>query len=453
MPSQAGALRGGGAAGQGVRVTASAGDAAELTARFLAAVGTRQEMAVVVPVQLATDPGEPAWAVGPLPRSHRDPAAEAAGRRQLFTAAAGRALYDRRWHSETAVVNGSLRLDGLELLRTPSPRSPQQALAVLHFIVEGAPILPILRALSGRRQSADPDPLQGVFDPAALLAGVAGTDGPAGPFALSRPYTVAFFTPDAALREALRDPVTGELPLSADLLLRSLASRAAPSDIPLAPEHVPDVRADAGRISADWSGMVLRQGAAFLGHRADSGPGDFYDYAARNARGIYLDALLLGTVQRDHIDELTDDLSAVFSGPGLARRVAALEHRIAVFRSTYWRQHLNAHGPANNLLLAFQAKYRLPDRFTQILAEADDYARLVQTQESQQIAGALGVLTILGLPVSTALAILQVLGDSSPLDLVLALGAALAATAAALTTRYGRLVLSSLRGGARRGAD
>ncbi|MDX6354464.1 MAG: hypothetical protein QOF98_1367, partial [Streptomyces sp.] len=64
---------------------------------------------------------------------------------------------------------------------------------------------------------------------------------------------------------------------------------------------------------------------------------------------------------------------------------------------------------------------------------------------------ALGVLTILGLPVSTALAILQVLGDSSPLDLVLALGAALAATAAALTTRYGRLVLSSLRGGARRG--
>ena len=84
----------------------------------------------------------------------------------------------------------------------------------------------------------------------------------------------------------------------------------------------------------------------------------------------------------------------------------------------------------------------------QILAEAADYSRLVQTQESQQIAGALGVLTILGLPVSTALAILQVLGDADPVHLVIALAAALAATGAALTPRYGRLVLSSLRGGA-----
>jgi hypothetical protein len=154
--------------------------------------------------------------------------------------------------------------------------------------------------------------------------------------------------------------------------------------------------------------------------------------------------------QRDHINELTDDLSAVFDGPGLARRVAGLEQRIARFRSTHWRQHLIAHGPANDLLYAFQRKHRLPERFTQILAEAADHARLVQTQESQQIAGALGVLTVLGLPLGTALSVLQVLGDSDPVDLVLAMGAALAATAAALTTRYGRLVLSSLRGGSRR---
>jgi hypothetical protein len=341
----------------------------------------------------------------------------------------------------------------MELLRTPGARSPEQALAVLHVTVTGTPLLRMLRAFSGRRQSSDPDPMRGPFDPATLLAGVADTAAPAGPFALARPYTVAFFTPDAALTEALRDPVTDELPLRADLLLHALASRAAPSDVPLAPEHLPELRADADRISADWSALVLRQGAAFLGHRADSGPGDFYDYAVGNARGVYLDALLLGTAQRDHIDELTDDLSAVFSGSGLSRRVGELERRISVFRSTHWRQHLNAHGPANDILLAFQAKYRLPERFSQILAEAADYSRLAQTQESQQIAGALGVLTILGLPLSTALSILQVLGDSSGTDLLVALAAALAATAAALTTRYGRLVLSSLRGGPRGGGS
>jgi hypothetical protein len=115
--------------------------------------------------------------------------------------------------------------------------------------------------------------------------------------------------------------------------------------------------------------------------------------------------------------------------------------------------HRKHAGRGRHILLAFQAEYRLPERFSQILAEAADYARLAQTQESQQIAGALGVLTILGPPLSTALSVLQVLGDSSGTHLLVAPAAALAATAAALTTRYGRLVLSSLRGGPRGGGS
>ncbi|WP_243766917.1 hypothetical protein [Streptomyces sp. GC420] len=134
----------------------------------------------------------------------------------------------------------------------------------------------------------------------------------------------------------------------------------------------------------------------------------------------------------------TDALSAVFDGgPGPARRVTALEQRIAVFRSTYWRRHQTAHGPANGLLRAYQEEHRLPERFAEILAEAAGYRRLAQTQESRQISGALGVLTFLGLPLGTALSVLQVLGDESPAHLLIALGGALAATAAALTTRYG----------------
>jgi hypothetical protein len=45
------------------------------------------------------------------------------------------------------------------------------------------------------------------------------------------------------------------------------------------------------------------------------------------------------------------------------------------------------------------------------------------------------------------LSILQVLGDCSVTHLLIALALSIAATAAALTTPYGRLVLSSLRGG------
>ncbi|MEU9879708.1 hypothetical protein [Streptomyces phaeochromogenes] len=143
-----------------------------------------------------------------------------------------------------------------------------------------------------------------------------------------------------------------------------------------------------------------------LGHRPDTGAGDFFEFGALHSRTVYLDALLLGSLQRDHIDELTDELtdelSEVFNSSRLARRVATLERNIAVFRSTYWRQHLTAHGAANDLLLALQNQHRLPARFNEILAEAADYSRLVQTQESQQISGSLGVLTILGLPLGTA---------------------------------------------------
>jgi hypothetical protein len=346
------------------------------------------------------------------------------------------------------VTEGALRLEGMELLRAATPEAPRQALGVLHFRVEGPRLLDVLRAI-GHRPGAEPDPLAGALDPASLFDGVADARPPTAPFALARPYTVAFFTPDSSHTAALREG--DRLPVLADRWLRSLASRSMEVENPSPPERLERVANEAIRMSADWSALVGRHGAAFLGHRPDQGEGDFYEFAMLQVRTVYLDALLLGMVQRDHIDSLTDELSTVFDGgPGLGRRVTSLERNIAVFRSTYWRQHQTVHGPASALLRSFQAQHRLPELFAEILAEAADYSRLVQTQETQQISGALGVLTILGLPLGTALSVLQVRGDENPLHLLIALAGAFAATAGALTTRYGRLVLASLRGGLRR---
>lgn len=340
----------------------------------------------------------------------------------------------------------------MEILRTATartattPGNAQHALLVMHFTPVG-PLLPLLRAI-GHRPTAGPDPLTGPLDPAALLDDLADVRDHAGTFALARPYTVAFLTPGAEHTPALRAGPGAVLPDGADRWLWQLASRSAPVDFPVAPESAPHHDSSVVRVSADWSALVLRHGAAFLGHRVDGGDGDFYEFGALHARTVYLDALLLGSLQRDHIDELTEELSEVFDSERLTRRVTALEKNIARFRSTYWRQHLTAHGPANGLLRAFQHQHRLPERFAEILAEAADYSRLTQTLESQQISGALGVLTILGLPLGTALGVLQVLGDESVSHLLVALALSVAATAGALTTRYGRLVLSSLRGGA-----
>ncbi|RNG28912.1 hypothetical protein [Streptomyces botrytidirepellens] len=410
--------------------------------------GTRQELTVVLPARLQHAPD---WPEGPFPFELGSRRTDAATRSTYFAAASARALYGApgrpcRWHLPQDAKRDGLHLLGMELLRAATARDPEHALAVLHFSVE-KPLLPVLRTLAGRRSSTADEPLTGPFDPAALLAGVADVRATGAPFAIARPYTVAFMAPSEQHTPVLRDGPQGTLPVSADRWLWQLASRSTPEDFPLPPETADEQLKDTMRISADWSALVLRQGTAFVGHRPDTGAGDFFEFGALHSRTVYLDALLLGSLQRDHIDELTDELSAVFDSSRLARRVAALERNIAVFRSTYWRQHLTAHGPANDLLLAFQNQHRLPARFTEILAEAADYSRLVQTQESQQISGALGVLTILGLPLGTALSILQVLGDDSVAHLLIALGLSIAATAAALTTRYGRLVLSSLRGG------
>lgn len=385
--------------------------------------------------------------MGPLPFEMRTRRTNTATRQTYFAPSAARVLYSDRWHRSVVISQGPLRLDGMELLRAATLPDPQGALAVLHFTVTGPNLLLALRSLA-HRGTTDPGPFGEEFSPESLLNHVAQHASASHAHASARPYTVALLTPDDTHVPALR--ASAGLPGSADHWLWQLASRSNEADFPTTPEHMEKVSEEAIRISSDWSALVLRHGAAFMGHRPDEGDGDFYDFAALHARSVYLDALLLGTVQRNHIDQLTDDLSAVFDETGLAPRVADLEHGIARFRSTYWRQHLTVHGPANDLLLAYQVQYRLADRFSEILAEAADYSRLVQTQESQQIAGALGVLTILGLPLSTALGVLQVLGDDDPGHLLIALGGALAATGAALMTRYGRLVLASLRGRRRR---
>ncbi|MFD7485330.1 hypothetical protein [Streptomyces mirabilis] len=410
--------------------------------------GSRQELTVVLPVRLLR---VPAWPEGPFPFELGSRRTDAETRSTYFAPASARALYGapgrpRRWHLPLDIKQDGLHLIGMELLRAATARNPEHALAVLHFSVE-RPLLPVLRALAGRRPNSADEPLTGPFDPAGLFAGIADVRDPDTPFAIARPYSIAFMSPTAQHAPALRTGLEGNLPATADRWLWQLASRSTPEDFPLPPETAEAQLKDTVRISADWSALVLRQGAAFLGHRTDTGAGDFFEFGALHSRTVYLDALLLGSLQRDHIDELTDELSDVFNSSRLARRVATLERNIAVFRSTYWRQHLTAHGAANDLLLAFQNQHRLPARFNEILAEAADYSRLVQTQESQQISGALGVLTILGLPLGTALGILQVLGDHSVEHLLLSLALSVAAAAAVLTTRYGRLVLSSLRGG------
>jgi hypothetical protein len=199
-------------------------------------------------------------------------------------------------------------------------------------------------------------------------------------------------------------------------------------------------------LSADWRGLVTRDGAAFLGLRPDDGADDaFFGFAQLYAHTTYLDAVLIGMIQNVAITEMIAEAARAFEAQDLTRHLARLEERAARFRNIYWLRDASAHGPANDILTAYQAQHHLPERFDAVLTEIVDLNRIAQTQEGQQVGAALGVITVVGLPFGAAFAVLQVLGVNSARDLLIGVLAALAGSGALLLTRFGRLLLRSLR--------
>ena len=234
----------------------------------------------------------------------------------------------------------------------------------------------------------------------------------AGPFAIARPYTIALITPGWRHAGALRSELAGALPATADRWLWQLASRSTPGDFRWHPETAANqlrVLCASRRTGVRWCCGTAPPSSvtALILARATS-----------TSSGHCIPVLSTWTRCCSVPCSVTTSTGSPTSSPGcLTRPVSAPgrhvgeEHRAVP--EHVLAPHLTAHGPANVLLLAFQDQYRLPERFSEILAEAADYSRLVQGRESLQISGALGILTILGLPLGTALGILQVLGDES----------------------------------------
>jgi hypothetical protein len=72
-----------------------------------------------------------------------------------------------------------------------------------------------------------------------------------------------------------------------DQWLWALGSRTSEEDYPPDPARIASQDEDRVRLSADWSGMVLRDGMSLIGTRADRSPSDpYYGYAALYARTI-----------------------------------------------------------------------------------------------------------------------------------------------------------------------
>jgi hypothetical protein len=211
------------------------------------------------------------------------------------------------------------------------------------------------------------------------------------------------------------------------------------------PDAVDELRRSTVRLSADWQALVLRDGTGFVGARPDLGDADpFFGSAERYFRSVYLDALVLGEVQRMLLMRLADDLAALEDPIEHPDRLAILERRLSRFRNIFWWQQVTSHGPANDLLVLFQAQHRLPALVDQVVAELADYARQTQTAAALRSNALLAVITILGLPLGIAVALAQMVNQHRWLVLSVAVAVALLVAAAVFATGTGRELIGPL---------
>jgi hypothetical protein len=403
---------------------------------------TRPARAVIVAVYQATFPRTPDWVEGPLPFAHGDVRADT-GRCTYYPPRTARLLYGspgrpRRWHKTLDLRVGGVEIVGLEAVRLRDEPATH-GLVIVHLKAVGAHPLQVVRALARRGGTR----LDG-FDPQDLVDGQALLDTAA-------PYTLSFVTPRGRwLSRLYLQPRYARWP-SVDQWLWALASRTSVTDHPPDPRQLPIAGNsqladfDSIQLSADWRGIVLRDGLALVGCRPDQGSRDpFYNHAELYPRSIYLDAVLIGILQFRGIGDLEDALASALDAP-LRSTMAELEQRVTLFRHELWWQHLSTHGIPNQLLGAYQRQHRLRERFDQVLTEIGDFNRLTRDDENRYVNNALVLFTLITVPASLALALLQALGSHSPWIFGIVLAACVVFTAALLTTRTARVVLRSIR--------
>jgi hypothetical protein len=332
---------------------------------------------------------EVSWRPGPLPLVIPDGSGRVtdAGRRSTYyDRRAAQALYGTgdgctRKHvefSEPTELAGTIRLIAAESISVPS--LGVDGLLVLHFdAVPGSAAREVLASWGAisrwKRVPSGPELISGALRKALHGAEVDLSD-PSGD-----PYRICFLSEAPDGDAAMSSAATESRTLDDWLLALAIGSAEAAQD--LSDHEREQLLATRLRLSADWSALVLRDGAGFLGHPRTSS--DFVlTFAPIYLRSIYVDALLLGRLQQIGLRVLTGELVDL-SDPALhPRKVERLAAWMSRFRNELWWQHLTEHGVANDLLVAYHRQHRLPELVEQVRSELSDY-----TQQASLRAGRL----------------------------------------------------------------
>ncbi|GLW10224.1 hypothetical protein Misp01_53520 [Microtetraspora sp. NBRC 13810] len=399
---------------------------------------TRLVRQTVIVVYEARFPAAPVWEPGPLVLQHGQVRSTAEARSEYYSAKAARMLYGdsahpRRWHDVSPRAIGDVEVTGVEALRLTDEPDACGLVAIHLRLRRGNPVA-LLRALAGRRGTQPVD-----FDPQELVGGQAKVE-PGG-----RPFTVSFVTSAGQnLPRLYREPRYWRW-APAYQWLWALASRTNLADYPPDPKSLEPADSEIIRLSSDWHAVVLRDGMSVVGVRADQGQDDpFFGYAELYLRSIYLDAVLLGMLQKQALTSLEERMASELDS-SLSVTMAELEREVSAFRHRLWAQHLTPHGTPNRLLTAYQRQHVLRERFEQILTDISDFNRLTRDDESRHVNSAVVVFTLVTVPTGIALALLQVLEPNGPWLFAIVGGVCAVLVALLLRTRSAKVAFRALR--------
>ena len=196
-------------------------------------------------------------------------------------------------------------------------------------------------------------------------------------------------------------------------------------------------------------GLVGRDGIALVGLLPDDGASDGtsgFDYGGLEffAEGLYTDTLLFARLQRIMVGELRDELTTARVDGSSKSDLRRLEGRLVDFRREYWRTDFAPQGSQDDFLMAYQVENSLPGQLAEVAAQLAEYSAQVQRTEQELTNAILGLVTIVALPVSSAIAIWAGVDDRSLCQLLVGLGAAVVVIIMLLAIPAARALLAPL---------
>jgi hypothetical protein len=365
---------------------------------------------------------EPSWKEGPLPlnlasssiQSLSVEQADIDARMGYFQPRVRTALYGRpdkpsRWYeARRETVNGHA-IFGVEIIQSPSILRGHSGVGVVHLELTGAPVnaLHELRDLSASPQGKQTRKQLGqVLAPGTTMGA-----------SQNRATTVAHVTfadgPDRVLPPAYDDWDPSQQWLW-------LLASATPPDSFLPDLHEKALFDGTVYFSQDWRALVLRDGVAFLGLTPDPEDTRTFHHAAETyVHTIYLDVVVLGQLQKYALNQFADDIASTDLKSVTPDRLARFEERLFGIRNELWLRHVTIRGKGNELLERYQDQNHLSQLHESIVSDLADFARFVDAVTNRRITTAVGLITVLGLPLGLAYAGGQVWGRASPVTLAI----------------------------------